>query len=267
MDLIRTSSHPATASHPRVVMETTVLDIEAGQPATDHIRAALASGADVVTANKGPVAFAYRELASLARSAGRSFLFEGAVMDGIPIFNFVRETLPAVRVLGFRGIVNSTTHHILTAMEQGREFDEALREMQAQGIAEADPSMDVDGWDASAKTAALINVLMGGDVTPRDIDRTGIGGVSGPDVREARARGERLRLVASARFDGGRPVGCVAPTPVPNDDLLARLTGAQNALIFDTDILGEVAVLQLDSGLTQTAYALLSDLVTIRRRS
>lgn len=266
-DLIGESAGRSNGAHPRVVVETTVLDINAGQPAIEHIRAALVSGAHVVSANKGPIAFAYRELAALAASTGRALLFEGVVMDGIPVFNFVRETLPTVRVIGFRGIINSTTHHVLTAMEGGREFGDALAEMQAQGIAEADASMDVDGWDAAAKTAALINVLMDGDVTPRDVDRTGIGSITGADVRAAAARGRRLRLVTSARLDGGRATGRVAPTLIADDDLLARLTGAQNAIILNTDVLGELAIVQLDSGLTQTAYALLSDLVTIRRRT
>jgi len=266
LDLIRHASGPMASRRPRVVVETTVLDIEAGRPAIDHVKAALASGCHVVTANKGPVAFAYRELADLADRTGCSFLFEGAVMDGIPIFNFARETLPAVTTTGFRGIVNSTTQHILTAMETGREFDEALAEMQTEGIAEADASLDVDGWDAAAKTAALINVLMGGRVTPHDIDRTGIAAVTGAEVRQAAASGRRLRMVASARIEGGRAVGLVRPTLLPDGDVLARLTGAQNALILATDLLGEIAVVELDSGLTQTAYALLSDLVTIRKR-
>ena len=105
----------------------------------------------MITANKGPAAFAYRELARDAKQAKRRFLFEGAVMDGIPIFNLVRETLPAVAITGFRGVVNSTTNYMLTAMEQGQSFDAALAEMQARGIAEADPRLDVDGWDAAAK--------------------------------------------------------------------------------------------------------------------
>ena len=155
-----------------VVVETTTLDIARGQPAIDHVRAALAGGAHVVTANKGPVAFAYRDLARIAERARRRFLFEGAVMDGVPLFNLARETLPAVNIVGFRGVVNSTTNFILTAMEQGQPFAQALAEMQSVGIAEADPSLDVDGWDAAAKAAALANVLLGARLTPRTVERT-----------------------------------------------------------------------------------------------
>jgi homoserine dehydrogenase len=265
LDLIEQASHRPGA-RPAVLVETTILDIAHGQPATDHVRKALRSGCHVITANKGPVAFAYRELHDLANAAERSFLFEGAVMDGVPVFNFARETLPGVQVIGFRGVINSTTNHILTTMEHGGEFAEALAEMQAAGIAEADASLDVDGWDAAAKTAALVNVLMNGTITPYDVRRTGIGGMQGGEVRAAVARGERIRLVASARRNGDRIDAEVSPAPLPAGDLLAGLSGAQNAVVLKTDLLGEVAVVQLDSGLTQTAYALVSDLVTLRRR-
>ena len=187
-----------------VVVETTVLDIAAGQPAIDHVRAGLRAGAHVITANKGPVAFAHAELAALAKSAGRAFLFEGAVMDGIPIFNLVEATLPAVRISGFSGVVNSTTNFILTAMENGREFAESLAEMQAAGIAEADASLDVDGWDAAAKASALANVLLGAGTTPARVDRSGIGHLSGAEVRAAAARGRKLKLVARGRRSGER---------------------------------------------------------------
>ncbi|MFB3853979.1 MAG: homoserine dehydrogenase [Vicinamibacterales bacterium] len=265
-DLIRRASGPMASRRPKVLVETSVLDIEAGQPAIEHVKAALKAGCHVVTANKGPVAFAYRELADLADRVGCSFLFEGAVMDGIPIFNLARETLPAATITGFRGIVNSTTHHMLTAMEAGREAEEALAEMQAAGIAEADASFDVEGWDAAVKTAAIINVLMKGRVTPREIDRRGIGSVTGDEVRQAVACGQRLRLVAGARVEDGRPSGYVRPELLPESDILARLTGAQNGLVLQTDLLGEIGIIELGSGLTQTAYALLSDLVTVRKR-
>lgn len=253
-------------SRPVVVVETTVLDIQRGQPAIDHVRAALESGADVVSANKGPAAFAARELLDLAARHHRVFFFEGAVMDGIPIFNLVRETLPAVSITGFRGVVNSTTNYIITAMEDGGEFGPALAEMQKAGIAEADASFDVDGWDAAAKTAALINVLMDGRVTPHAIDRTGIGGLTGEAVRDAVARSRRVKLVASASLRDGRPFGRVAPEEIPATDLLATLDGQQNALVLQTDLMGEIAIVQRGSGLTETAYALLSDLVAARRR-
>jgi homoserine dehydrogenase len=250
-----------------VVVETTTLDIERGEPATAHVRAALAGGAHVVTANKGPVAFAYRALTRAAARADRRFLFEGAVMDGVPIFNLVRETLPAVRILGFRGVVNSTTNFILTAMEQGQRFEEALTEMQARGIAEADASLDIDGWDAAAKTAALANVLLDANITPRDVARQGIGPDTGRIAREALAAGRRLKLVVRGDRDGRGVTARVAPEHLEGDDLLAGVEGQQNALILRTDVLDEIAIVQRGGGLTQTAYALLSDLIAIARNA
>src|SRR6185436_18997495 len=188
----------ASSAPLRVAIETTPLAIADGQPAIRHIEAALDAGCDAITANKGPVAFAYRRLREHARRADRAFLFEGAVMDGVPVFNLVRETLPVIQFRGFRGIVNSTTNHILTALEDGEAFEPALARMQAEGIAEADASLDVDGWDAAAKAAALANVLMEAGITPHLVDRTGIGPDSAVAARSALERGARLRLVASA---------------------------------------------------------------------
>lgn len=251
----------------KVVVETTTLDITAGQPAIDHVRAALDSGCHVVTANKGPAAFAYEELDALAVDRNLSFLFEGAVMDGVPVFNLARETLPAVEIAGFRGVINSTTNHILSALEDGESFDDALQRMQAAGIAEADPSLDVDGWDAAAKTSALANVLMRARMTPQAVEREGIGPSTARLAMAAKARGMRVRLVASARQGPGGVVTSVRPVELPETDLLAGLRGMANAIVLQTDLLGEIAICQLSGGLTQTAYALLTDLVTIRRRT
>ena len=250
----------------KVIVETTTLDVERGEPAISHVRAAIEAGCHVVTANKGPVAFAYQELSDAASAAGVRFLFEGAVMDGVPIFNLIRETLPAVRITGFEGVINTTTNHILTAMEQGRDFAAALTQMQAEGIAEADPSLDVDGWDAAAKTAALANVLLAARITPKAVERTGIGPDMAERARAARAEGRRLKLVASARRHAdGRIQANVAPRELPNDHLLAGLAGDANALILETDLLNSIAICQLSGSLTQTAYALLADLITISR--
>lgn len=247
----------------RILIETTTLDISAGQPAIDHVKHALQGGCHVVTANKGPAAFAYRELTDLAQRHGVSFLFEGAVMDGVPVFNLARETLRAVSIDGFRGVVNSTTNHILTAIEDGEPYEDALTRMQLAGIAEADPALDVDGWDAAAKAAALANVFLDARITPHDVERSGIGPNDAGRVRSAVARGARVRLVASAAR-GERPR--VALMELPASDLLAGLRGMANALVLTTDTLGHIAITQWDGALTHTAYALLSDLLTIRSR-
>ena len=249
-----------------VCIETTVLDIDRGEPAASHVRAALEGQAHVVTANKGPAAFAYHELEALAESVDRAFMFEGAVMDGVPVFNLVRETMPAIAIEGFRGVVNTTCNFILSELERGVEFDHALADMQSRGIAEADPTLDVDGWDAAAKTAALVNVLMGGVMTPHHVARTGIRDVSGLDVREALGRNKRIRLVASASRTGGKIRARVEPELLDHLDPLAGMVDLNNALYLTTDLLGDIGIVQRGGSLTQTAYALLSDLSRIAQR-
>jgi len=262
-----------------VIVETTTLDIERGQPAIAHVRTALSGGAHVITSNKGPAAFAYHALADAARRAGRCFLFESAVLDGIPLFALARTALPGVNVTGFRGVVNSTTNYILAKMEEGQSFDRGLSEMQRAGIAEADASLDVDGWDAAAKTAALANALLGARLTPRAVEREGVSAAVAERVQAARASGRRLKLVAWAsaepraakgpRNETRRPAadirGRVQLVELPAADLLAQLDGPENAIVLQTDLLGDIALVQRGSGLTHTAYGLVSDLVTISR--
>ena len=245
----------------KVLVETTTLDINAGQPAIDHVRAALQSGCHAVTANKGPTAFAYEELNALAHDRDVSFLFEGA--DGRrPIFNMVREATCG-RDQGFRGVEQHDEPHPERA--RGGRFRRRAADA-GNGIAEADPSLDVDGWDAAAKTSALANVLMRARMTPQAVEREGIGPATARLAMAAKARGARVRLVASARRTPQGVVTQVRPEELPEADLLAGLRGMANALVLQTDLLGEIAICQLGGSLTQTAYALVSDLVTIRRR-
>jgi homoserine dehydrogenase len=250
----------------RVLIETTTLDVRSGEPAISHVRAAFATGTHVVTANKGPVAFAYRALADEAAAAGVEFFFEGAVMDGIPVFNLVRETMPAVTIRGFRGVVNSTTNYLLTALERGESFERALADMQAAGVAEADPSLDVDGWDAAAKAAALANVWLDANTTPIAIPRAGIGPDTAARAKAARAAGRRLKLVARGSGLGRNATAGVALEEVEPDDPLAILDGQANALELDTWPLGKTVIMQRGGGLEKTAYALLTDLVAVARR-
>jgi homoserine dehydrogenase len=187
-------------------------------------------------------------------------------MDGIPIFNLVRETMPAVTVNGFRGVVNSTTNYLLSAMERGEAFEPALLRMQDAGVAEADASLDLDGWDAAAKTAALANVLLDADVTPIDIAREAVSATAGDRARAALAGGRRLKVVASARGRGTDAAGRVELVELHADDPLAILDGQSNALELDTWPLGRIVITQRDGGLEKTAYSLMTDLVTLARR-
>ena len=181
------------SARPNVVFEATSLDVETGQPAIDHIRAALEFGAHAVTANKGPIVHAYRELRDLAVQRGKNFLFESTVMDGVPIFSMFRTSLPAIEVKSFKGILNSTTNVILTGMEQGLSFEDALRKAQSMGIAETDASYDIDGWDAAVKVAALVNVVLDFPLHPKEVEREGIRALSGDQVRSASQSGKALQ--------------------------------------------------------------------------
>jgi homoserine dehydrogenase len=247
-----------------VVVEVTPLDPRRGQPAVTHVRIALGGGRHVVTANKGPLAFAYRSLKRLAKRQGRLFLYESAVMDGAPVFNLVERCLPGARVLGFRGTMNSTTSLVLTRIERGASAPAAVREAQAMGITEADPSHDLDGWDAAVKGCALANVLMGASIRPERIRRRGIRGLSAAAVRAAARAGRPFRLVTRAvRGRGGVRVS-VAPEALPAGDPLCG-EGSDSALVLQTDLMGEIAVLERGGTVEQTAYGLLSDLVMVAR--
>lgn len=184
-------------------------------------------------------------------------------MDGTPVFNLLERCLPGVEVRAFRGTLNSTTSLVLARMEDGQTARAAIREAQALGIAEADPSFDLDGWDAAVKVCALANALWDASLVPAKVKRTGIARVSLLDVRRAARAGARLRLVARAeRRDDGRIRASVGPERVPLGDPLAG-DGSDAALVFTTDLAGEVGVFQRGGTVDQTAYALLSDLVAV----
>jgi homoserine dehydrogenase len=247
-----------------LLVEVTTLDPRRGQPATRHVRQALARGLHVVTANKGPVAFALSSLRALAKRKGRLFLHEGAVMDGTPIFNLVARCLPGARIRGFRGTLNSTTNLVLSRMEQGLARGAAVKEAQALGIAEADPRNDLDGWDAAVKGCALVNALMGASIRPKQVRRRGISGVAPPDVRRALNAGFRTRLVVRGVRARGRVRVTVAPERIPLGDPLSG-SGPDAALVLETDLMGEIGVFERGATVDQTGYALLSDLLAIVR--
>ena len=248
-----------------VLIELTPLNPHDGEPAITHVRTALEKGMHVVSANKGPLAFAHRELRELAVSQKRAFLFESTVMDGAPVFGVVRAGLPATQVLGFRGVLNSTTNYILTQMEGGVSFDEAVQAAQDMGIAEADPSADVDGWDAAVKTVVLANVLLGADARPSDVERTGIRGLTTQELQAARAQGRRIKLVCRAEWQDGNLVARVAPQELTSDDPLISLSGTSSMVTLKTDTLKELSLVEFEPEPAQTAYGLLADLINLAR--
>ncbi len=244
-----------------VLFENSPVNYETGQPAIDHIRTALNLGMHVATANKGPVVHAWRELKDLAKSKNRQFFHESAVMDGAPIFSLFRGALPAAQLTGFRAILNSTTNLILTRMENGDTFDAAVNYAQQIGIAETDPSGDVDGWDAAIKIAALATVLMNAPLKPQEIDRTGIRGINPAMIAEARAQGKRYKLICTAEKKDGKITGRVAPELIPNTSPFFNTEGTTSIVEFKTDVLGDLTLIESDPGPHTTAYGLLADFI------
>ena len=244
-----------------VLFENTPVNYETGQPAAAHLEAALRAGMHAITANKGPVVHAYGALRALAQEQKRKFFFEGTVMDGAPIFSLFREALPGARLLGFRGVLNSTTNLILTLMEQGKSFDEAVAYAQQIGIAETDPSGDIDGWDAAVKVAALATVLMDTPFKPQQVDRQGIRGITPAEMLRAKEAGKRWKLVCSARRTEDGIAGRVAPEMVAVDSPLYGVEGTTSVVQFETDVLGLLSVVESDPGKDTTAYALLADFI------
>jgi homoserine dehydrogenase len=250
-----------------VLFETTPLNADTGEPAITIIRSALARSINVVTANKGPVAFAYRELQALARLHNVSFRFEGTVMDGAPVFNLIERCLPATTVTGFSGVLNSTTNLILTGMEQGRSFDSSLAEAKQMGIAEANADYDLDGWDAAVKAVALANVLMRSDLGPQTVERRGIRDITEADVALAAQTDRAIRLVSRARMTESGLKLSAMPESIPLASPLGSARGTSNVLMIETDLMGEIAVFEHEPGVRQTAYALLSDLISIHQEA
>ncbi len=246
-------------------IEMTPIDRDTGRPAIDHLEAALNAGQHAITANKGPLAHDYRRLRDLAAAKARAFLFEATVMDGFPIFNLYRECLPATKVLGFRGVLNSTTNLILTKMEEDMSFDDAVRHAQDVGIAETDPSNDVDGWDSAVKVSALCNVMMDAEVRPQQVERTGIRGITPEQVRDAQLRRRKIRLICSAEWSDGQLVTRVAPEEVAPNDPAYRLYGTTSTISIRTDTLNQLTLLESAPTPAQTAFGVLADVIAAAR--
>jgi homoserine dehydrogenase len=242
------------------MFEATSLNVQTGQPAIGHIRAALEHGAHAITANKGPIVHAYRELRDLAQAREKKFLFESTVMDGVPIFSLF-DQMPAIHLQEFHGILNSTTNVILSEMENGLSFDDALKKAQELGIAETEATHDIDGWDAAVKTAALITVLMDVPVSVEEINREGIRDLTMPALRNARRDGWPFKLVCRAQRTGGGVKASVAPEKVLASSPMGKISGTSSYIYFETDIFPGLAITEENPGLYATAYGLLADFV------
>jgi homoserine dehydrogenase len=252
-------------SNADIMLEATWTNLENGEPGLTHIRRALECGKHVATTNKGPIAIAYRQLKQIAKSHDVFLRFEGTVMSGTPAINLALEDLAGAHVNAIRGIVNGTTNYILTQMEKGATYKEALGEAQRLGYAEADPTMDVEAWDPVAKITILANVVMGGNLRVKDVEREGITRIAPDDVIAAKKKDKRIKLIAKAWRENGKVKTKVSPEKVPLTDILAHIEGTLNALTFHTDVLGEVTVVGRGAGGIEAGYALLSDMLAIHR--
>ncbi len=244
-----------------VLFETTSLNPQSGQPAIDYLIAALNYSAHVITANKGPLVFAYAKLRQLAAEKNKRFLFESTVLDGAPIFSLFRETLPAANLLRFRGILNSTTNFILTDVESGSSLAEAVRRARTVGIAETDPNADIEGWDAAIKVAVLVTILMELPLELSQVQREGIRSLNEDAIRAARAEGKPFKLVCRAERQGGKVTASVRPEQVPLTDALAQTQGASSIVHFETDVLPGFTILEHNPGPETTAYGMLADFI------
>jgi homoserine dehydrogenase len=173
--------------------------------------------------------------------------------------------LPGVKILGFRGILNSTSKIVLAAMQRGLSMEEGITEAQRMGIAEADPWYDIDGWDSAAKAAALANVLMDAKTTPQQVERSGLREID-PQLPASLAKSDRtIQLVCSGECANGKVRLNVCPEVLQRTDLLATVKGTSNLLLLDTDLMGTIGTVSINPGVEQTAYGLFSDLVDIAR--
>ncbi len=253
-----------------VMFENSPVNHATGQPAINHMRAALEVGMDAITANKGTVVHGYGELTRLAKSKGRKFYFESTVLGGLPVFSVFRECMPGAELLSFRGVLNSTTNIILTRMERGESFEQAVKYCQSIGVAETDPSADVDGWDAAIKVAALITVLMDHPFTPQQVERQGIRSISPEDIASAKINGQRNKLICSAERSGSRIIARVAPELVPSSDPLYGMEDSTTGVTFRTDVLGDYSIIESErpdmvAGPEPTAYGLFADFINAVR--
>ncbi|MGC8561694.1 MAG: homoserine dehydrogenase [Thermoplasmata archaeon] len=238
-----------------IVCEFTWLNLKTAEPAYSHVKTSLELGKHVITTNKGPSALKYKELTGLAKKKGVKFLMKGTVMAGTPSYNLLDLT-PGAEVKSVRGIMNGTTNYILTSMEQGKTFSVALKEAQELGYAEADPTNDVDGFDAASKIT-IISHILGWKHEFGDVKIEGIRNVTPEQARD------KTKLIAYA----DQSTAYVRPMKLSKDDILAGVSGVTNAIEMDTDTMGKIYSMGPGAGRIQTAQAAVTDLMTIMKES
>ncbi len=247
-----------------VVVEATYTDLKTGKPAITHVERAFKNGCHVVTTNKGPVALAHKRLSALAKKHGVTWRYEGTVMSGTPVISLAKEAMAGATITAVRGILNGTTNYMLCEMEKGVAYDKVLKKAQKLGYAEADPTGDVEGFDALGKVIIIANTLMGANLTEKDVKRKGITKLTPAMIEKAKKAGKRYKLIGEVkRTKTGKLEASVKPVLVANNSFLGSISGARNAISFDTDALGEVSITGPGAGKKETGFSLLSDLLEL----
>ena len=255
-----------TESKANILVEATPTNLNTAEPALAHITTALNQNIHVVTVNKGPIALNFNALQALAEAHHVQLRYEGTVMSGTPLIELAQHGLAGAAINRIEGILNGTTNYMLTRMENGASYEEALKEAQDLGYAETDPSGDVDGWDAAVKVSILAKALFGVDLPIDQVDRTGISGISSEDIQAADKKGERIRLIATIENHGDSIRGSVKPLSLPLTHPLSQVQGVMNAACLTTDTLGPVTLIGAGAGGRETAQALLADILNIAQK-
>lgn len=242
-----------------VLLECTPTNLADGEPGTSHVITAMKTGKHVISVNKGPLALSFPSLIELANYNGVMLRFSGTVGGGTPILEFAKRCLKGDRITSFKGILNGTTNYILSKMEEGLNYESALQSAAKKGYTEANPSLDVDGFDAAAKLVIMANWVMDMKVTMKDVKRTGIAKVTVSDVKKATQHGNAIKLIAAC---GSNQLN-VAPTEVPKKDPIC-VNGTLNAVTFSSEHSGQQTIIGRGAGGMETASAVLRDLIEIR---
>ena len=252
-------------SDANVLVELSFTDLETGEPALSHMMQALESGMNVSTTNKGPAALHFPKLLELSRDKGAEIGVEGTVMSGTPTLALGMNMLAAAGVNRIQGILNGTTNYILGEMENGADYADALKDAQAKGYAEADPTGDVDGHDAAAKVVILANLMMGQSMTMDDVSCVGISGITSAQILSAQAENQRWKLIGTLEDVNGEIQGSVKPVKLDATHPLYGISAATNAITYSTDLLGDITLIGPGAGRMETGYAIIGDILSFSR--
>ncbi|MFC1566021.1 homoserine dehydrogenase [Candidatus Neomarinimicrobiota bacterium] len=249
-----------------IICELAYTDVKTGEPAITHCKTAFEIGKHVVTSNKGPAALQYSIIQKLAKNNNVKFMIEGTVMSGTPVLNLVNGPLAGCEITAIKGILNGTTNYMLSEMENGMTYTAVLKKAQELGYAEADPTGDVEGFDAMAKVIILSNVVMNAGISADEVDRQGIKNITPKMISDAKKENSRWKLIGSIKKVKDGIKASVKPEKLPLSHPLANIMGATNALTFTTDLLGVVTIIGAGAGKIETGYSILTDILEIHRK-